>query len=104
MSFNWLEFLNLAEELAGNSNGSSSQEAKLRSAISRAYYAAFITARNYLRDTEGIRLPFNKDVHIFVQNQFKYNSDKNRQKIGQWLGILRVTRNQADYDDVIKRL
>jgi hypothetical protein len=104
MNFDWLEYLNLAEELAGRSGSSSNQEAKLRSAISRAYYAAFIKARNYLRDTEGIKVPFDRDIHLFVQNQFKHHPDKNRQKIGQWLGILRVTRNKADYDDKVKRL
>ncbi len=48
MSFNWSEYLNLAQELAGRSTEPPNQEARLRSSISRAYYAAFCKARNYL--------------------------------------------------------
>lgn len=50
MSFDWSEYLNVAKELAGVETSAASQEAKLRAAITRAYYAAFIKARNHLRD------------------------------------------------------
>lgn len=47
MSFPWSHYLDLAKALAGQeTNGVASQEARLRSAISRAYYAVFCTARN----------------------------------------------------------
>ena len=57
MSFDWSEYLNLAKELANQAIAPANQEAKLRTAISRSYYAAFINARNYLRDKEGILIP-----------------------------------------------
>jgi hypothetical protein len=50
MSFDWSKYLNVAKELAGVETSAASQEAKLPAAISRAYYAAFIKARNHLRD------------------------------------------------------
>lgn len=49
MTFNWSEYLDLARELTGKDTTPASQSAKLRSAISRSYYAAFIQARNFLR-------------------------------------------------------
>ena len=58
MKFNWAEYLELAKELADITSTISSDsetdskprisEAKLRSSISRAYYAAFCIARNRL--------------------------------------------------------
>ena len=47
MSFDWSQYLNLAKELAGQATIPAEQEARLRDAISRSYYAAFILARNY---------------------------------------------------------
>ena len=54
MNFDWSEYLNLAQELAGRPTSLSNEEARLRSAISRAYYAAFCKARNHLRDNENL--------------------------------------------------
>ena len=42
MSFDWSQYLNLAKELAGQATIPAEQEARLRDAISRSYYAAFI--------------------------------------------------------------
>lgn len=47
MPFAWTEFLELAKELAGR-GGTGSREARERSAISRAYYAAFGEVRGFL--------------------------------------------------------
>ena len=44
MSFDWSQYLNLAKELTDQPTTPANQEAKLRDAISRAYYAAFILA------------------------------------------------------------
>ncbi len=103
MSFNWSEYLGLAQQLAGKAKISATQESRLRSAISRSYYAAFIQARNYLRDEEGIVIP-NKNTHQYVINQFNNSSELNRKKIAQQLKRLRDYRNQADYDDTFQDL
>lgn len=44
MSFDWHEYYVLARELSGVSSVPSSIDAKLRTAMSRAYYAAFCVA------------------------------------------------------------
>lgn len=103
MSFNYSEYLSLAKQLAGKTLMSANEEARLRSAISRGYYAAFILARNYLRDYQGITIPV-QQTHQFVINQFRHSSDLLKQRIGKDLSRLRFNRNQADYDDNIDNL
>ncbi|MGK7900010.1 MAG: hypothetical protein AB4352_01100 [Hormoscilla sp.] len=78
MSFNWSEYLGLAQQLAGKALISATQESRLRSAVSRAYYAAFIQARNYLRDQDGLAIP-TWNTHEYVINQFRNSPDLDRQ-------------------------
>ncbi len=99
MSFDWSEYYKLAEDLATRTTSYASQEADLRSAISRAYYAAFCKGRNLLRDKDGETIPVNGSAHWFVKNKFMRSSDRVRKKIGQNLDRLRLDRNKADYDD-----
>jgi len=63
MTFDWSEYLKLAQELAGQTVSPANEEAKLRSSVSRAYYAAFCKARNYLRDIEGCSIPSTPEAH-----------------------------------------
>lgn len=99
MSFDWLEYLNLAKEMVVKLTTPPSQEARLRDAVSRAYYAAFISARNYLRDTEAHSIPTTSDAHRYVWQQFYINPAPVYQLVAKNLKILRGYRNQADYDD-----
>jgi uncharacterized protein (UPF0332 family) len=106
MKFDWSEYLNLAQELAA-----SNEEAKLRSAISRAYYSVFCLARNYLRDIQqDPRLSRNKtyDIndHQYVADEFIFNRSKSQKisEIGRNLTRLRRLRNQADCEDTIFKL
>ncbi|MFB2917012.1 HEPN domain-containing protein [Aerosakkonema funiforme] len=103
MTFNCSEYLNLARELAGKSTAASSEEAKLRSAISRAYYAAFIQARNLLRDRDNLTIPRDK-AHKYVIEQFQNSVDDKRRKLGEKLQRLRDFRNQADYNDTFPKV
>lgn len=131
MSFDWSDYLVVAQELAHQVSAPSTypntikarllyiitqafhkkpdyvlDEAKLRCAISRAYYGAFRKARNHLRDKDG--LPINVltqgNTHQNVINQFSNSSDIDRQIIGQFLRDLRAARNKADYDDSVPNL
>lgn len=104
MSFDWSEYLNLAQELAGQATSPSSQEAKLRSAISRAYYAAFCKARNHLRDAEKHSIPRGGEAHPYVRDQFKKSANRVRREVGENLNRLRIDRNKADYDDTMAGL
>ncbi len=111
MRFDWSEYLNLAQELAAtNSDSSANNEAKLRSAISRAYYSTFCRARNYLRDIEKDPRLFRKNrdfnEHQYVAEEFIYHPTKmkNMVKIGENLSKLRELRNKADYEDTMFNL
>lgn len=103
MTFNWSDYLSLARELLGKATTPFSQEAKQRSAISRAYYAAFIEARNFLRDQDGVIIP-QESPHQYVIKQFKNSPDSARGRVGRKLQFLRYYRNQADYDDTVVEL
>jgi uncharacterized protein (UPF0332 family) len=104
MSFAWPEYLSLAEELAGQATKPTQQEARLRAAISRAYYAAFCQGRNYLRDFEGQKIPSGGRAHQYVRDEFKKSTDAHRIGIGYDLERLRSERNKADYVDNIAML
>ncbi len=104
MSFDWSEYLKLAQDLTGQAVGSASQEAKQRAAISRAYYAAFCKGRNYLRDVDKLLVPSGGRAHQYVREQFKKNTDRFRKRIGYNLDRLRSDRNKADYDDDVTTL
>ena len=98
MSFDWSDYLTLANELAPRPIDRTTAEAKLRSAISRAYYANHCKARNYLRDHEDLATP-REYVHRFVIEQFSSSPDRNRRDIGKDLNRLKIDRIKADYDD-----
>jgi uncharacterized protein (UPF0332 family) len=104
MSFDWLEYLRLAHQLVAPGPSAVSQEARLRSAISRAYYAAFKMAYNYLRDRDKTIVFVRTDVHSLVLERYKYSPDRSHREIGVNLDRLRRERNRADYDDSIERL
>lgn len=104
MTFDWSQYLNLAKEFLCQPTPPANQEAKMRSAISRAYYAAFISARNYLPETEEHSIPKTADAHKYVVQQFKQSSDADRQNIGSNLEKLRRDRNAADYNNSVPEL
>ena len=97
MSFDWSEYLNVARQLLGYGTSPQTGEGSLRSAVSRAYYGAFCTARNHLRDKESLVIPRGRNVHIWVQDQFQNGRDSVRKDIGATLNRLREARNKADY-------
>jgi outer membrane translocation and assembly module TamA len=105
MSFEWSEYLGLALELAGQPVKRAHQEARFRTAISRAYYAAaFCKCRNHLRDKEGHQIPPGGKAHQYVRDKFKKSNDRLRKRIGYNLERLRSDRNKADYDDNVIKL
>lgn len=110
MSFEWSEYLTLAQELVLQSKNSSISEAWLRSAISRAYYAAFRGARNHLRDKESKTLAelLRGNTYQNVIDLFAglHGRSKNITylMISQFLRDLRSMRNKVDYDDTVKNL
>ncbi len=103
MSFNWADYLSLAEALFKTPNTPGPDEASFRSAISRAYYAAFCNARNFARDREGLNLPQTAKDYQLVIAHFQGSQDPTRRKIARNLRRLRDHRNKADYEDSLTR-
>lgn len=99
MSFDWSDYLILAKELAGLETSPASNEAKLRSAISRAYYATFCLARDHLRDKEKRLIPYDEPSHKYVIDTLRNSSIKERKVIGLELNRLKIDRNKADYNN-----
>jgi uncharacterized protein (UPF0332 family) len=97
MAFDWLQFLNNAREQAGIKTAPPSTEAKGRTAISRAYYAAFHLAQNHLR-VHGKYLEF-VDIysHRDVITQFMAGPEDTHYRIGSNLDELFGFRKKADY-------
>ncbi|MBK9613274.1 hypothetical protein [Candidatus Amarobacter glycogenicus] len=101
MSFDWADYLKLAEALTRDPSSPGPEEASLRTAISRAYYAAYRSASNLAASHGGeIVLSGLASDHGLVIDHFRYAADPARQKIGG-LSRLRSNRNKADYDDVL---
>ena len=103
MSFDWSERYQVARALVGLSYEPVSDEVYQRVAINSAYYAAYKSASNFLRDSEAISIP-TLDAHWFVVQQFRSSRQKQRQLIADDLETLRRLRNEVDYDNVINGL
>jgi len=107
MSFVWSEYLDLAKELLGSASGSPIEEAKLRSAISRAYYAVFNEARNYLAvNKPTVYIPDTGAAHEVVPDIFidDPTSSPDSISVGVNLNRLKANRRLADYKDAITGL
>lgn len=100
--FAWDGYLALARQLAAPDPPPS--EARLRAAVSRAYYAAFVPARNYQRDVRGLPIRDRKQgVHELVINAFaddaKRLNDTRYRRVHELLKRLRAKRERADYEN-----
>ena len=104
MTFSWVDYLSVARHLAEHSTSCGYAEGCLRSAISRAYYAALNTTRSLLRDQWGIEVPETAEIHWFVPQWFMNEQDQNQQEIGVLLDRLRDRRRRADYADEVTRV
>jgi|LSQX01.1.fsa_nt_gb uncharacterized protein (UPF0332 family) len=95
MSFQWFHFLDIAQFLLDNTD-KVNKEAAHRSAISRAYYAAFCYAKYYAKDNSGFIPENTADDHIKLREYFRASGQKdvvrNLQRLREW-------RNSSDYDD-----
>lgn len=86
------DFLTVAQALSAGPT-----EAEWRSAISRAYYAAFHTAREFLTRLR-FRVPAGEQAHAYLWLRLSNTGDPKADAIGRLLRDLRGRRNNADYD------
>jgi uncharacterized protein (UPF0332 family) len=101
MSFNWTDYLQLAQQLLGQ-DAPVSTEAKQRTAISRAYYAAYNEARRFARQHGFRESQF--DNHRSLIEHFLNEPLREGRNIGENLRRLRDQRNDADYQLRFDRL
>lgn len=97
--FHWIEYLRLAEHLVSDTAaaGASSRAAAARCAISRAYYAAAMSARDLIR-AQGVALTASRSIHQQIHVQLLTSQDPRWRKAGDYLRMLRNNRNLADYE------
>jgi hypothetical protein len=101
MSFPWSDYLTVAEALIQARNSFAPAEARYRAAISRAYYAAYGTARNHAQEHAGYTpVPSGRD-HGLVANHYLQGISRTHHQIGRTLRRLIDNRLQADYDNDI---
>jgi len=96
--FQPLDYIELAESMIDSVNRGrdmpiSKSSPVLRTAISRLYYAAFLFAREVLKD-RGVKIPQDTQVHRFVASKL---GEKDKFLADQLID-LRKMRNRADYD------
>ena len=101
MAFSWAEFLELAEFLAGNQASPPTSEAASRTAVSRAYYAAFCHARHYARSQLGYRPAGTAADHTTLRRHLGVHGQF---RIARRLDNLRTWRNLCDYEDTVHNL
>lgn len=98
----WFDYFDLAHEWAGEPG-----DAHKRSAVSRAYYAMYGTARGQLVDqlADDYRPPECGSEHLYVWNSYREDRHpRGTRQIGVLGNRLRRYRNTADYKDVITNL
>lgn len=94
--FRWTDYLNAAKLLAAMEG-----EEFLRSAISRAYYAAFHVGSTFWREHAGSSSGYDaaeSSEHLQVINALKSHSNRRVRNAGILLNSLRLWRNAADYE------
>ena len=116
MSFDWSRYFTLALDLDNQAKTATDpqiQEARWRSAISRAYYACWCLGRNKLKIQDDLLAMCLKDHtsasqclrdHGCVISYYLQSGDTSRRQIGDDLQRMMRARKQADYDDVVPNL
>ena len=97
MPFDWREYLGVSRYLKGKSGADFSEEAAARAGISRAYYAAYISARNYAESEWGYlpqpgRETSHKDLRDKFHLQGRLDVEEKLRELAQW-------RKKSDYED-----
>ena len=86
------DFLTLASCLVAGAD-----EASWRTAVSRAYYAAFHVARQLMNDL-GFTVPYADRAHGYLWLRLQNSGEPSVVQAGADLKDLRGLRNKADYD------
>jgi uncharacterized protein (UPF0332 family) len=108
MIFDWEEFYYQAIDLSANRNTtpadqvSLANQADFRTAMSRAYYAAYHKAKAFLEVTKDPTLEIDEGgVHERLISRFTQNSLEDRRIMGAKLARIKTIRVVADYKEEI---
>src|SRR6266436_2130421 len=94
MGFEWKSFVAVSRLLSALPDENGAREARLRSAISRAYYGAFCYSRNYARDWLGFSPRYDAEDHGRLRAHLKKSK---RWRVSEKLERLRDwRRSQAN--------
>ena len=96
MPYNWAQLLDLARFLQGGAGTGYTEQAAFRSAVGRAYYAAYNHAAVYAEDNLTFRRTREASDHSRLRQYFQ---DRGETEIASELDDLRIMRNTCDYDD-----
>jgi hypothetical protein len=107
MPFEWIEYLRLAQSLKDR-NTNYTEEAGYRSAVSRAYYAAFCHAIYFVSDYFGEKLieecVYPGQIHGKLEEFFRQRGRRRERwaamNVADKLKDLREWRKVCDYDKV----
>lgn len=86
------DYLQCAAELAKKGTA-----ADCRTSVSRAYYAVFHVARDYLL-MGGLRIAKSDSAHVMVARLLSWSDDLTIGDVSTQIGDLRSARNEADYE------
>lgn len=103
VDFDWREFLSLAKFLQSSRAHSVSLEAADRSAVSRAYYAAFCYIRNHAETNFGFRREKKGADHWRLREHLGRQGPIWKE-IADKLGDLHEWRKHCDYEDAVPNL
>ncbi|MEC4686542.1 MAG: HEPN domain-containing protein [Nitrospirota bacterium] len=96
MSFDWSEYVELAEKLIEQEKDEKIESAYYRSSVSRSYYGTYCLARDLLL-SKGFNIP-RTNTHMAVREAFQQGSNRVIKQVGEGLGRLWSERKNADYD------
>jgi len=98
MPFDWKEYLNISRYLYGDSSIKITREGSIRTAVSRAYYAAFCHAKNYAINKFSFKPSGYGSDHSAVRICY---SKTRLSAVAKLLADLYGWRQQCDYNDQV---
>jgi len=103
MAFEWSEYLDLAQFLFSNSNNfhQITRESAYRSAVSRAYYAAFCHSREYARAKYNFIPTGTGKDHKSIRDELKKNG---LIRVANKLEVIHQWRKKCDYDNDVNNI
>ena len=96
--FDWADYFKMADELAKRSD-----EAALRTALSRAYYYVFHLALNRAQ-SNGFSIREGEASHPQLWRNYSLSPEPACNKLAQIAGRLKEKRRKADYEQIYARL